>query len=138
MTPTLLILAALLSGGPIQDLLEGEALRFAQAWGREDTPLLREVLVERGIRLHLPGEEHVLIKPRQAQAALDAFMEGYSGGEAQVSRVSLAEGNAEKGFAEIRWRTGSPAVAEPVIFTLFVAYAFEKERWAVTEIRVLF
>ena len=138
MTAALVILATLFSGCPAQTALEGEALRFAQAWEREDTRLLREFMVETGIRLHLPGEEHVLIKPRQAQAALDAFLEGYSGGEAQLSRASLAEGNSERGFAEIRWQTGSPGVTEPVMFTLFVAFAFEDEAWAVTEIRVLF
>ena len=138
MTLALLALTALLPGTAIQSMLEGEALRFAQAWEREDTRLLGEVMVENGIRLHLPGENHVLIRPRQARAALRAFLERHTGGEARVTRVSLAGGDPEKGFAEIRWRTGSPGVAEPTIFTLFVAYAFENERWVVTEIRVLF
>ena len=138
MTLALLALAALLPGTAIQSMLEGEALRFAQAWEREDTRLLGEVMVEDGIRLHLPGEDHILIRPRQAQAALGAFLERHIGGEAQVTRVSLAGGDPEKGFAEIRWRTGSPGAADPTIFTLFVAYALENESWAVTEIRVLF
>ena len=138
MTLTLVILAALLSYAPGQTALEAEARDFADAWEGEDTGQLRDAMIGKGIRLHLPGEDHVLIRPRQAQAALDAFLDGYSGGEARVSRVSLAEGDLEKGFAEIRWRTGSPGVTEPVIFTLFVAFAFQHESWAVTEIRVLF
>ena len=138
MTLTLLALAVLLPGAGPQSVLEREALSFAQAWEREDIRLLGEVMAGKGIRLRLPGEEHVLIRPRQARAALGAFLERYAGGEAQVTQVSLTGGDPDKGFAEIRWRTGSTGVAEPVIFTLFVAYALENESWAVTEIRVLF
>jgi hypothetical protein len=138
MTLALLALAALLPGTALQSVLDGEALSFAQAWERQDTRLLGEVMAGNGIRLHLPGEDHVLIRPRQARAALGAFLRRYAGGEAQIMRVSLAGGNPEKGFAEIRWRTDSPGVAEPVVFTLFVAFAFENESWSVSEIRVLF
>jgi len=138
MTLALLTLCALLPGGVLQSILEGEALRFAHAWENEDVELLGEIMQEDGIRLRLPGEEHVLIRPRQARAALSAFLGRYAGGEAQITRVSLAGGDPAKGFAEIRWRTGSPGVTEPVFFTLFVGYSFENENWAVTEIRVLF
>ncbi|MFH1763678.1 MAG: nuclear transport factor 2 family protein [Gemmatimonadota bacterium] len=153
MTLALLVLAALVPGalapgalapcalapGPAaQSILEGEALRFAQAWEGEDLRLLGELMAEDGIRLHLPGEDHVLIRPRQARAALGAFLERYAGGEADLTRVSLAGGDLGKGFAEIRWRTGSPGVPEPVVFTLFVAFSSENDRWSVTEIRVLF
>ena len=143
MTLALLALCALVPGalapGPgAQSILEGEALRFAQAWVGEDLPLLGEIMAEDGIRLHLPGEDHVLIRPRQARAALGAFLELYSEGEAELTRVSLGVGNPGKGFAEIRWETGSPGVPEPVILTLFVAFSFVDDRWSVTEIRVLF
>lgn len=138
MTLLLLALCALRPGPALQSMLEGEALSFAQAWENEDIGLLGEVMEEDGIRLHLPGEEHVLIRPRQARAALAAFLGRYAGGETEITRVSLAGGDPAKGFAEIRWQTGSPGVTEPVIFTLFVAYSLENENWAVTEIRVLF
>lgn len=138
MTLFLVVLAALHPSVPGQTTLDRAALDFAQAWEREDTGELRTAMAGDGIRLHLPGEDHVMIRPRQAQAALGTFLEGYSGGEARVSRVSLAEGDLEKGFAEIHWRTASPGVTEPVIFTLFVAFAVENESWDVTEIRVLF
>jgi hypothetical protein len=126
------------SGPVLQIPLEREAARFAQAWEGEDTRLLGEVMASGGIRLHMPGEQHVLIRPRQAQAALEAFLGRYEGGETAVTRVSMAGGDSGKGFAEIQWRTGSPGVPEPVIFTVFVAYALESGRWVVTEIRVLF
>jgi hypothetical protein len=90
-----------------------------------------------GIRLHLPGEEHMLIQPRQAQAALRSFLERYPGGEARVTRVSLAGGDPRKGFAEVRWRTRAQGIGEPVMFTLFVAFSLESEAWRVTEIRIL-
>ena len=120
-----------------QTVLEREALEFAGAWGRKDTAVLREAMAPKGIRLHLPGEDHHVIRPRQAQAALQAFLERYSQSEAQVVRVSMTGAGPEKGFAELRWTTGSPGITGPVIFTLFVAFAFENESWMVTEIRVL-
>ena len=148
MTLLLMALAVLLQGAVPQGVvpqgvvpqgaLEGEALAFARAWERGETRFLEGVMAENGIRLNLPGEQHILIRPRQARAALELFFKGYLGGEAEITRVSLAGGDPEKGFAEIQWRTGSPEVAEPVVFTLFLAYAFENEAWAVTEIRVLF
>jgi len=121
-----------------QTVLEREALEFAGAWVGKDTGLLGEAMTAEGIRLHLPGEDHLVIRPHQAQAALRAFLEGYSAGEARVTRVSVTGAGPDKGYAELRWTTGSPGISEPVIFTLFVAYALENESWSLTEIRVLF
>jgi hypothetical protein len=121
-----------------QPALEAEAVRFAEAWSASDTESLSRLLAEDGIRLHLPEEEHVLIRPRQARAALDAFLGRHGRGEARVTRASLAGGSLDRGFAEIRWATRSPGLPEPVIFTLFVGYSLEDDRWTVTEIRVLF
>jgi hypothetical protein len=138
LVPGALAPGALAPGPAAQSILEGEALRFAQAWVGEDLSLLGEIMAEDGIRLHLPGEDHVLIRPRQARAALGAFLDRYSGGEAELTRVSPGVGDPGKGFAEIRWQTGSPGVPEPVILTLFVAFSLVDDRWSVTEIRVLF
>ena len=121
-----------------QSALEVEAGRFARAWGAGDAQALGRSMNPAGIRLHLPGEEHMLIQPRQAQAALRTFMGRYPGGDARVTRVSLAGGDPRKGFAEIRWRTRAQGMGEPAMFTLFVAYSLEDESWLVTEIRVLF
>lgn len=121
-----------------QSVLREEATRFATAWSGKDTGGLARVLSSGGIRLHLPGEDHLILPPRQAEAALGAFLERYEGGEAVVNRVSPSGAGADRGFAEIRWRTGSPRVSEPVDFTVFVGYAFRNGGWHVTEIRVLF
>jgi hypothetical protein len=117
--------------------LEAETGRFAQAWASGDAQALGRVLNPAGIRLHLPGEEHMLIQPRQAQAALRAFLSRYPGGDARVTRVSAAGGDSRKGFAEIRWRTRSQGINEAVMFTLFVAFSLDGEVWRVTELRVL-
>ena len=121
-----------------QPALEVEAASFAEAWSGKDTRFLSGLMAEEGIRLNLPGEEHILIRPRQARAALDAFLDRHGSGEARVTRASMAGGSLDKGFAEIRWSTSSPGLPEPIIFTLFVGYSFENDRWTVTEIRVLF
>lgn len=122
---------------PVQSVLEAEAGRFAQAWSAGDAQALGRSLNPGGIRLHLPGEEHMLIQPRQAQAALRSFLEKYAGGEARVTRVSPAGGDPGKGFAEVRWRARAQGIGEPVMFTVFVAFSLESEGWRVTEIRVL-
>lgn len=134
----LLAVAALLQGSPPQSALEAEVQRFAEAWTSKDSGFLSGSMMDEGIRLHLPEEEHLLIKPRQAGAALSAFLKLYSGGNAEVSSVSYAKGDQRKGYAEIRWMTVSPGVPEPVIFTVFVAFSLEENAWGVTEIRVLF
>jgi hypothetical protein len=137
---TILVALLLVVGQPpgVQSIPGAEAGRFARAWAEKNTGELRGLMAEGGIRLHLPGEEHPRIQPRQAEAALSAFLERYRDGDVETTRVSLAGGDADKGFAEIRWRTASPTLTEPVIFTLFVAFAAVDERWRVTEIRVLF
>lgn len=131
------LVSLLLFSGP-QPVLENEATRFSEAWGGKEVRELGQMMALDGIRLHLPGEEHHLISPRQAQAALGTFLDRHPAGELQVTRVTLAEGEPPRGFAEIQWQTGSPGVSEPVNFTLFVAYARLSESWYVTEIRVLF
>ena len=147
MTFTALALTLVLAGSayesvlpstPSQSVLEAEAERFAQAWVVKDVGRLGEFMAEEGIKLHLPEEEHLLIQPRRARAALQGFLGRYAGGEAEATRVSPVGVGTEKGFAEIRWRTGSPGLTDPVIFTLFVGYAYVDEGWVVTEIRVLF
>jgi hypothetical protein len=132
--PQQVVLATL----PQQVVLDQAVQRFAGAWIEKDTPLLRSFLAQDGIRLRLPDEEHQLLRPRQAQAAFDTYLGKYEGGAAEVRMVSIAEGNPDRGFAELRWRTRSPGLSDPVILTLFLAYAREGERWVVTEIRILF
>lgn len=138
MRPALLPLILILPWAVHQSALDLEAESFARAWVDRDARTLGESMTGEGIRLHLPGEEHRLIRPRQAQAALVSFLEKYEKGEAQVTKVSMASGGSEKAYVEIRWRTGSPGVTEPVIFTVFVAYALGEEGWSVIEIRILF
>lgn len=132
-----IVLMAVVPWG-VQSIPDVQAERVARAWAEKDVRALGQLMVEDGIRLHLPGEEHQRISPRQARAALGAFLDRYSSGEIGITDVSLAGGDPGKGFAEIRWQTGSPGVMEPVIFTLFVAFASVDESWMVTEIRVLF
>ncbi len=91
-----------------------------------------------GIRLQLQGEEHVSIKPKQAQAALKDFLYRYPARESKVIEVSAAVGDPALGFAEISFQTGAPGLPDPVIFSLFVGYALENDTWRVTEIRVFY
>lgn len=120
-----------------QNTLEEEAALFARAWTEKDAAELRARMVPTGIRLHLPDEEHLLIRPRQAQAALEEFLKGYADGEVLLSRVSTTGDEGQRGFAEIRWQTTSPGLSEAVTFTVFLGFSLNDERWTVTEIRVL-
>ena len=131
-------LLLLLQPGPGQQTLEAEAQRFSAAFLAKDADGLGQTLSDEGILLHLPGEKHNRLNPRQAQAALGAFLHRYSEGETEVRGVSRAAGDDGRGFAEILWRTGSPGAGEPVIFTVFVAYAKVAASRNLTEIRVLY
>lgn len=141
MITSLALVTGLLAGiGPasVQPTLEEEALRFSERWLAKDDEALGGSLSSDGILLHLPDEKHNRLQPRQARAAIQAFLRRYPEGEVAVTRVSQAEGDVGRGFAEIRWTTGSPGAGEPVIFTVFVAFAEAGDSWDVTEIRVLF
>jgi hypothetical protein len=141
----LLLLLSLVTGvesappgqGIDQPQLAGEAARFAQAWVEGDTRVLEQAMNAEGIRLKLPDEEHLSILPRQAQAALGSFLGRHMKGEAQVARVALAEGDSGKGFAEVRWATGTQGVSEPMVFTIFFGFELQDLEWRITEIRVL-
>jgi hypothetical protein len=134
----LLALSASFGPGPAQPALEGEVARFAAAWDAGDLQVLGKAMRAEGIGLHLQGEEHVSIKPKQAQAALRSFLDRYPGGESEVTKTSTAGGDPVLGFAEITWRTRAPGLPDPVIFSLFVGYALEGDTWRVTEIRVFY
>jgi hypothetical protein len=120
-----------------QEALEPVASRFAQAWQTGDVDGLGEVLRASGLRLHLLGEDHLSIPPRQVEAAIRGLLGRYFPGETQISRVATAGGDPAKGFADIRWRTGPRRGGEAVTFTLFVAFQLGEEGWEVAEIRVL-
>jgi hypothetical protein len=149
MSPALLLVAALAPWGtsveapsgtnghdqevPLQEV----ALGFAQAWVDRDGRGLEGMMQAGGIRLHLQGEEHLVIPPRQARRSLMSFLERYEGGEAEIVRASPIGGDPTRGFAEIRWGCRVSGTYEPVIFTLFVALARTGAEWMVTEIRIL-
>lgn len=124
-------------GQDLQRTLEEEASAFAKAWKEKNAAGLRDCMLGSGIRLRLPDEEHLLIRPRQAQAALEEFLNRFARGETLLSRAALAGDEGQMGFAEIRWETSSPGLSGPVTFTVFLGYALHDGRWTVTEIRVL-
>ena len=117
--------------------LEATALRFARAWALGDGKTLEGMMRSAGVRIHLLGEDHRSIPPRQARAALEDFMERYPGEEPQITRTATAEGDPGLGLAELRLTPGAPAGAGSVIFTLFVGFALDPEGWVVTEVRIL-
>lgn len=138
MTVALLAMALLVSGAGPQTGPRDQAEAFARAWVERDGGALRGAMATGGILLHLPGEEHALLRPRQAEAALMTFLERYAPGRTELTRLSPAGEDQDQAFAEIMWETGSTGITEPVIFTLFLAYSLGDEGWTVTEIRVLF
>ncbi|MGW8267701.1 MAG: hypothetical protein ACWGSQ_15155 [Longimicrobiales bacterium] len=123
--------------GGQQELLEGEALRFAGAWVDGDTRTLEAMLDPDGIRLHIQGDLYPSVDLHRAAGALKAFLEKFDGGEAELMRVSHTPGAVPTGFADLQWRTQVAGTGEVVIFTLFVAFAANDGAWTVTEIRVL-
>jgi hypothetical protein len=134
---TLALALSALAASPQQPALEGEARRFAQAWARRDGTALESMMRAGGVRLHLLGEEHGSVPPRQGRAALLELMQRHPGGDPRVGRVAAAEGDARKGFAELRVETRAPGALAPVILTVFVGFALEGAGWVVTEVRVL-
>jgi len=120
-----------------QTPLEGAALRFARAWVDRDFRGLESQLQPGGIRLHIQGESFPSVDLERAVGAIRGFLGRYTGGEAELMRVSESPGAVPMGFADFQWRTQVAGSGEAVIFTLFVAIAMEDGAWTVTEIRVL-
>jgi len=129
--------AAQVSEGRPAATLEEEALRFAQAWVNAEVDRMVPMLTAGGVRLQLIGGQNLLVPPHQAKAAITSFMKRYSGGEAELFRVSQVGGDTPSGFAEFRWACGVSGLRAPVIFTLFVAFSRSETGWTVSEIRVL-
>jgi hypothetical protein len=137
----LLVLGSVVGGSQSpaapQESLEAVADRFVQAWMESDTRRLEAMLRSSGIRLHLQGEDHLSLPPRQVRAALDGLMDRSPVGEVTVTRVVPSEGDPSQGFADFLWRTGAPGGGGPITFTLFVAFAWEGDSWQITAIRIL-
>lgn len=134
----LMVPPALPAHGRVQDpTLQDHALRFAQAWVNSEVERLEGMMEPSGVRLQLEGGHNLSVAPNQAKAAITSFMRRYAGGEAELSRVSRAEGDPRSGFAEFRWACGVAGLRTPVVFTLFVAFNRAGAGWIVTEIRVL-
>ncbi len=141
MTPALWILAAFLVASPpsfpAQSVLEEAALRFARAWGAGDGVVVEGMMREEGIRLYVLGEENRSLLPRQARAVLQDFLERHGGGEPELVRTAVAQGDRRQGYADLRLPTRAPGASGPVIFTVFVGFALEGRGWVVAEVRVL-
>ncbi len=120
-----------------QPSLEEAALRFAGAWSRGEGEVLQSLMRREGIGLFLPGEEHSLVRPRLARAALVDFLTRLRGGDPRLVAVSFSEGDPNKGSAELHLPSGAQGAAGPVIFTVFLGFALEGGAWRVTEVRVL-
>jgi hypothetical protein len=135
--PLSLLVLALLQAAPLQGELEGEAVRFGEAWAGGDLESLESMLSLDGIRLDLQGAVYPSVPAARALGALRSFLGRYPGGEVSLTRVSRASGESSKGYAEFRWRTLVAGTGEAVIFTLFVAYSSDDQTWTVTEIRIL-
>ena len=120
-----------------QSTLEDAALRFARAWFQGGGGGLERLMKAGGIRLHLPGEEHRSVPPRQARAALDDFLKRHPGSEPRVIRATTSEGDPRRGLAELRLEPRAVEGGEAVIFSLFVGFSLEPDGWVVTEVRIL-
>jgi hypothetical protein len=117
--------------------LEDAAVRFVRAWADGEGKTLEGMMREAGVRIHLLGEDHRSISPRQARAALEDFMKRYPQEELRLTRTARAEGDPNLGLAELRLSPRAPQGGGPVIFTLFVGFALEGGEWVVTEVRIL-
>jgi hypothetical protein len=121
---------------PAPPELESEAARFCQYWNSGDPDGLGQMMLATGIRLRIPGEEHVSISVRQARAVLNDIMARNPEGEAEIIRVYQGGGGPTAGFAELRWLANPSGTRELVAHTVFVGFILADGAWTVSEIRV--
>lgn len=113
------------------------ARAFAAHWATGEASGLAPHLAAEGIRLQLDGPARAATPPRQAVAAIRAFLDGYREGAAEISRAVVAGGTDDRGFVEIRWTARVAGTSQEVEHTLFLSLARSEDRWRVEELRLL-
>ncbi|MBW3535452.1 MAG: hypothetical protein KY453_09600 [Gemmatimonadetes bacterium] len=118
---------------PLQDV----ATAVAAYWAEGDAAGLASLVSDAGARLHLEGERHPALPPRQVRATLEDMFGDVRRGSVSVERAEQMDGSPPRGWAELRWDTVPPGMAEPVAHRVFIGFMEDGDRWRIAEIRVM-
>lgn len=120
-----------------QASLEGAATNLARMWERGSIDVFVQVLVARGIRLHVGGEDHVSLSRRQAAAVLRDYLAGQRTESTRLERVAEVGGSPLQGYAALRWTVVHEGASQMVEHGIYIGFVREDEAWRVFEVRVL-
>lgn len=132
--------AALASGLAAQEPtppLEDVAVAIAAYWAEGDAAGLASVVDDAGAGLHLEGERHPALAPRQVRATLEDLFGERRGGSVVVEHTERVGGAPPRAWAELRWTTVTAGTADPLSYRVFVGFVEAGGRWRIDEIRVL-
>lgn len=138
----LLVAGGVLVAGPVEaqepeDELRAAAERVASRWSASDVARLGDLLLPRGIGVHVPGAGREMLDPRKAIAALEELLGRLRTTGVRVARVHRTAGGGDRGSAELRWEAVAPGTSEILRHTVFVGFTLDDDRWRIYEIRVL-
>ena len=137
-----LVLALLLPvSGPMAKAVEGQALdpavaTIGAAWGSEDSNSLQRLLAPT-VRLHVEGQDHLGVPPRQVAATLDRLFRRYRPERPLVQRQRDPSESGDGGFVEFRWSPVTEDTGERIAYVVFVVFRRVDDDWRVAELRVL-
>lgn len=138
----LLVAGGVFAAGPVgaqepDEELRAAAERVASGWSGSEVARLGDLLLPRGIGVHVPGAGREMLDPRKAIAALEELLGRLRTTDVHVVRVHRTAGAGDRGSAELRWEARAPGTSEVLRHTVFVGFTLDDDRWRVYEIRVL-
>ncbi len=139
MSRSLLVAGALLcaaAGAKAQDF-RPVAQHIASAWQRGDVTAVLGQLARAGVSLDVSGERVGPLTGRQAASALRHLFDERQTVETRVGTAKELPGQPRRAWVELTWITRSRGTSIPESSTVFVALELERDRWLITEIRLL-
>jgi hypothetical protein len=111
--------------------------QLARGWQRGDVSMLSSHTASMGLSLDVEGRRLGPLPGRQAVAALSRLLDERETVSVSTGMQKEMEGSPRRAFAELNWVTRPRGTTIPQRTTIFVALELERDRWRITEIRLM-
>src|SRR5688500_18045796 len=111
--------------------------RLTGSWARGDASAVAAMASRNGMSLDLGGKPVGPLASRQVGAMLRQLFDERETLSVRPKAPQVVGGTPPRASAEITWTTRARGTTIPEQTSVFVALIFEKDRWRITEIRLV-
>lgn len=111
--------------------------QLTRAWQRGDFSMLGSHAAANGLSLDIEGRRIGPFASRQAATAIRRLFEDRETIQASLNMAREVSGEPRRAFAELTWVTRARGTTIPQRSTIVLTLQLERDRWRITEIRLV-